>query len=230
MPPLYDNTSAMETNVLTRWETLFQTHDWGMYPSEALIRFMARNYYNLPDRKQIRILDLGCGPGTTCWYLAREGFQVDGVDGSPSAIEKAKHRLRKESLKADFCVGAFQNLPYVNNSFDCVLDNASITSNPWEEALRSYKEVYRVLKPGGKFYGKVFGRKTGFVGEEAASQFYILSGGAIGSAPTVRLFTEAEIRSALCKFEELTIDYELRTSNNQQDIVDYWHYTAVKPY
>ena len=45
------------------WEKIHSTQEWGQYPSESVIRFVARNYYRVPDRKQLKFLDFGCGGG-----------------------------------------------------------------------------------------------------------------------------------------------------------------------
>ena len=45
------------------WEDIFQNNEWGKYPSLAVVRFVARNFYKVPNRKDIRILELGCGTG-----------------------------------------------------------------------------------------------------------------------------------------------------------------------
>ncbi|MEI9897627.1 MAG: hypothetical protein WDN28_28155 [Chthoniobacter sp.] len=45
------------------WERLFREQEWGKYPPEHVIRFVARNFYKAPDRKQVRLLDLGGGTG-----------------------------------------------------------------------------------------------------------------------------------------------------------------------
>lgn len=71
------------------WEEVHNGREWGKYPSEDIIRFIARNYYK-KDRKNIKILDIGCGQGANTWYLANEKFNVYGFDGSESAIIKAK--------------------------------------------------------------------------------------------------------------------------------------------
>ena len=45
------------------WEQIHSTQEWGKYPVEAVIRFVARNYYDVQDRRDIKILDYGCGGG-----------------------------------------------------------------------------------------------------------------------------------------------------------------------
>lgn len=74
------------------WEKIHSTQEWGRYPSETVIRFIARNYYKT-EREKIKILDFGCGAGAHTWYLAREGFDVYAFDGSKSAVDKAEKYL-----------------------------------------------------------------------------------------------------------------------------------------
>ena len=71
----------------TIWETIHSKEEWGKYPSEPVIRFIARNYYKL-DRSSVKILDFGCGAGSNTCYLARVGFDTFAFDGSRSAIGK----------------------------------------------------------------------------------------------------------------------------------------------
>src|SRR5271169_5666380 len=103
------------------WEKVFQEREWGKYPAESLIRFIARNYYR-KDRKNIRLLELGCGPGANIWYMAREGFDVYGIDGSETAIDKVKKRLESEGLKASLITGDITSLPFDDNFFDGIID------------------------------------------------------------------------------------------------------------
>ena len=76
----------------TTWETIHATQEWGKYPAEPVIRFVARNYYN-KVRITIKILDFCCGAGSNTWYLAREGFDVYAFDGSVSAVNKVEKLL-----------------------------------------------------------------------------------------------------------------------------------------
>src|ERR1700680_3615300 len=87
------------------WEKVFRSRDWGKYPPEELVRFVALNYYSAPDRKLIRLLEIGCGTGANVWFMAREGFDVCGIDGSVTAIEKARQRLTGERVQAQLEVG-----------------------------------------------------------------------------------------------------------------------------
>jgi len=41
------------------WDNVFLKKEWGKYPPEELIRFIARNFYEVKNRKKVRILDMG---------------------------------------------------------------------------------------------------------------------------------------------------------------------------
>ena len=99
------------------WEKVHRKTECGQYPTEHVIRFIARNYYNT-ERMNTRILDFGCGGGAHTWYLAREGFDVYAFDGSESAICKLDARLQREHLKADLRVRDALLLDYPNEYFD----------------------------------------------------------------------------------------------------------------
>ena len=141
------------------WETIHATQEWGKYPSEHVIRFVARNYYN-KIRKTIKILDFCCGAGSHTWYLAREGFDVYAFDGSESAIKKVKDRLKSEKLEADVKVCDALELDYRADFFDCVIDNVSIYANKHNDIVKMYEEIYRLLKPGGKIFTSLFSKNT----------------------------------------------------------------------
>ncbi len=83
-----------EKENLKIWENIFQNKEWGKYPPIPLVRFVAKNFYNVPNRKEIKILELGFGTGANLWYLAREGFSVYGIEGSKTAVEKAIKRFK----------------------------------------------------------------------------------------------------------------------------------------
>ena len=134
------------------WEEVFKTREWGKYPPIELVRFIARNYYKISGRKDVRILDIGCGTGAATWYLAREGFCASGIDASMTAVDIAGKRCRKEQLEAEFKVGDIIRLDYENECFNCVVDINAIQHNTIEKIKIIIDEAFRVLKPGGKIF------------------------------------------------------------------------------
>lgn len=125
------------------WEKIHSSRAWGgAYPTEHVIRFVARNYYD-KERSAIKILDFGCGQGAHTWYLAREGFDTYAFDGSESAVNKCREKLESEGLTASLCVSDAMNLKYDDNFFDAVIDNVCIYANRMTDIKTMYREVFR---------------------------------------------------------------------------------------
>lgn len=147
------------------WDEVFQRQEWGRYPAEDLIRFVARNFYKAPVRSAVRLLEVGCGPGGNLWFMAREGFATYGVDGSPTAVRRATGRLDAEvpGWTGAVSVGDITRLEFADATFDGVVDSEAIYCNSFDESVQIYGEVRRVLKPGGLLFSRTFA--TGSLGD-----------------------------------------------------------------
>jgi SAM-dependent methyltransferase len=134
------------------WEELFSSQAWGKYPAEPLIRFIARNFYS-KNRANVRILELGCGPGANLWYLAREGFSFKGVDGSATAIQQATDRLDSECAGwrelGQLEVGDITKVDLGHEVFDAVIDNECVYCMPFDQSREIYAKARAALKRGG---------------------------------------------------------------------------------
>src|SRR5260370_40908069 len=96
----------------------------------------------LAPRPGERILDLGCGDGALTRKLVDLGCEVVGVDASAAQIEAAK-ALGLDARVVDASALAFEE------QFDAVFSNAALH---WmREADRVIANVYRALRPGGRF-------------------------------------------------------------------------------
>ncbi len=126
------------------WETKYASGHAQRYPWDAVVSFVFR-YAKRGDR----ILEVGCGTGSNVWFCAREGWQVAGIDSSPSAIKYASNRLGTENLEADLRIGDLRALPWPDQFFDIVIDRAAIVCI--SDASTAISEVQRVLKLGGLF-------------------------------------------------------------------------------
>ncbi|MEE1735366.1 class I SAM-dependent methyltransferase [Streptomyces sp. BE147] len=70
-----------------------------------------------------KVLDAGCGLGENAILLAGEGYEVTGVDGSPSAIEQAAHRASVHDVQVRFLVADATELTGIGTGFTTVLDS-----------------------------------------------------------------------------------------------------------
>src|SRR5438270_3955689 len=99
---------------------------------------------------QMRVLDLGCGDGTTAIPLARTGAEVVGVDIARNLVAAGNRRAADEGLqRLHFQEGDACNLQGItNHSFDVTISifGAMFAPKPFDVA----KELVRVTKPGGR--------------------------------------------------------------------------------
>jgi ubiquinone/menaquinone biosynthesis C-methylase UbiE len=108
------------------------------------------------DVRGRRVLDVGCGEGELALRLAGLGAQVTGVDASASMIAAARTRAERTGLAVTFCEGRADALPFPAESFDLVVAVTVLCFI--EDALPTFREVSRVLAPGGRFVIGELGR------------------------------------------------------------------------
>jgi len=100
------------------------------------------------------VLDLGSGAGIDAFLAAKKvgkKGKVIGVDMTEAMVEKAKENAKKQGIKnVEFILGEIENLPLEENSVDTIITNCVINLTP--DKTKTFKEAYRVLKPGGKVY------------------------------------------------------------------------------
>lgn len=209
----------------TIWDEVFKSQEWGKYPSESLIQFVARNFYK-SERGDIRILEVGCGTGANLWYISREGFQAYGVDGSDVAIKKANDRMISENLTVNLQVSDIVNLPFSNNFFDVVIDVECIYCNNSENTKIILEEIKRVLKPDGKFYSRTFSDKM-FIGANIKENIYLeyldVEDGPLKGKGFVRLSSKDTINDLYGRcFKIESIDYLEYTQYNEKYLIKEW--------
>jgi SAM-dependent methyltransferase len=214
------------------WETVFSSQAWGAYPSEHIIRWVARNYYKAPDRSAVRLLDLGSGPGANTWFMAREGFQVSAIDGSPTGIALLNQRLGKEGLQAETVLGDFIQLPWADGTFDGVVDNAALCCNTTANAARIVAEVHRVLKPGGTFCSTNFtDRSWGYgLGKQVEpGGFTAISDGPLHNKGFCLFMGRAAVDSLYSAFADTNVERISWTADDMTQLIELWVVTCRKP-
>ena len=148
-----------------------------------------------------RAIDLGCGLGHTSRYLARNGYDVTGVDLSPAAIEKAARLADDEGLAVrfaalDLCDGTGDLEP----DFDLAVEWFVLHHVPPENRPAYIAHVASLLRPGGLYLSVCFSIESPSFGGT----------GAVRETPlgTILYFsTEDEIGALIAPFfdvEELT--------------------------
>ena len=109
-------------------------------------------YISIPD--DASVLDAGCGGGANIKQLLAKCPKgtVKGIDYSEVSVKKSR-KVNSRAIQADRCEilqASVMDLPFERETFDLV--TAFETVYFWPELLQSFREVYRVLKPGGSFF------------------------------------------------------------------------------
>ena len=103
--------------------------------------------------KSTAVLDCGCGGGANIRALLKrcpEGV-VKGIDYSSVSVEKTR-KLNEDAIQAGRCAvmqGSVMDMLFAASQFDAV--TAFETVYFWPDLPQGFREVYRVLKPGGTF-------------------------------------------------------------------------------
>lgn len=98
------------------------------------------------------LLDVGCGAGFDLIVASRmvgQNGRVCGIDLTPKMAEKAKSNLKHYGVQnCDVKVAGAESIPYPDNTFDVVISNGVLNLSPLKE--KSFREIYRVLRPNGR--------------------------------------------------------------------------------
>ena len=113
-------------------------------PSSELQRVLSRN--NIPP---CRALEIGCGTGTNCVWLAQQGFEVTGIDVAPLAVEQARGRAHAAGVKAHFLAADVLNLPDLGGPFALFFDRGCYHAVRRDAPDQYAPAVARQLAPGG---------------------------------------------------------------------------------
>jgi len=96
----------------------------------------------------VKVLDVGCGPGSLTMGIAERAKSVIGVDFGESQIETARQTAAESQIAGvEFVTASCYELPFENNSFDRVFSHALMEH--LAEPVDALREFLRVLKPGG---------------------------------------------------------------------------------
>lgn len=97
------------------------------------------------------ILEIGPGPGYVGLEVMKkaEGGTLTGYEISPAMIRIARRNALDYGIEAEYVEGNAMNMPFEDESFDCVISNDSL--HEWEDPVRVFNEIHRVLRPGGLY-------------------------------------------------------------------------------
>jgi SAM-dependent methyltransferase len=164
MPPSTQKFTKTNAELKERVRAFWQAHPCGTRFSDAEIgtreffeRIEAHRYAkewhipgaaNFTAARGLRVLEIGCGLGTDGAQFALAGANYTGVDLTEASIELARRKFELSGLRGEFRVADAEKLDFADDSFDLVYSHGVLHHTP--DTARAVREIYRVLKPGGR--------------------------------------------------------------------------------
>ena len=136
---------------MKKWESHFRDNDGNLFPQQPLIIFFKRNFSK--KKKKLKILDLGCGSGSSMMLLDEKNICVDLVDASSTAIDKAKKKYSKLPNVSFYNMSFEDFLKKKENHYDLIIDSTSLQHiENLKNLSQVYRMIYKNLKKNGIFF------------------------------------------------------------------------------
>jgi SAM-dependent methyltransferase len=221
-------------NLTTRqlWENLHsQSRFLPLYPNEAIVRFLMTQFpHELDTRKNLRVLDIGCGAGRHTLLFAEQGFQTFATDFSFPGLFAARARLIARDLNMNLAGTTMHLLPFSDATFDGVVSFGVLYYNDYAGTQKAVNEIARVLKRGGKAH--IVTRTTNDYrcgkGEPIDAHTYRLNISETNERDMVMCFWgRADVDGLFQNFSHVTVDRNEFTTDGWRTDSD-WIITATK--
>ncbi len=180
------------------WERQYQK---GFFLDQSIHHEMPGIAKRFKTHGVLRVLDHGCGSGRHTVYLAKQGFDVFGLDIAPSGLSATIQKLAAEGLTGHTSLSDIRQLPYEDEFFDAIVSVRVIHHDRITVIRKTVEEMYRVLKPKGLAWVTVpvpegHGSKYG---NEIEPDTWVPSSGCEKGLPH-HLFTEDELEELFQHF------------------------------
>lgn len=160
----------------------------------------------LPKAKGASILELCCGTGRLTIPIAKDGYDISGVDYTPSMLEQAKAKASEAGLEIEFVEADIRALD-LRKKYDFIFIPFNSIHHLYrnEDLFKAFQVVRKHLKPGGLFLLDCFNPNIQYIVEGEKEQQQIAA------------YTTDDGRDILIK---QTMRYENKTQINRIE----WHY------
>ena len=162
------------------------------------------SFYDIIEKCETSIIDLGCGSGNDTLYLIKNGKKVISLDYSEIAIQKIKENIPETTTVLH---DISKPLPFEKNSAEIVISDLSLHYFSKEVTNQVIAEISRVLMPNGHLLLRVNSTNDNNYGacsgEKIEDNFYLVEDKEKKKMPK-RFFDEADIREF---FKDWEIEY-----------------------
>jgi len=185
---------------MKEWDEIWRTEEgrtWWLEPEPWVVSLLPR----FRDEGLGNALDLGFGLGRHSVLLAREGFDVYGVESSPAGLEYSLRWAEREELALNLAMGDMSHLPFRDGFFDLILAWNVIYHGTVAYIRRTVAEIRRCLRPGGYLLCTLISTQNDQcgLGEEVEEGTFVIAGHEEKSYAH-HYFDEADVETYLSGF------------------------------
>ncbi len=152
----YDSESDKKVQIEKMFDTISSRYDFfNRFLTLGIDKSWRRNLIKIiSNDNPTRILDVATGTGDLAIQAAHSmpKTNIVGLDLSEGMLKVGEKKVKEEGLQNRISMkkGDIEEFPFASNSFDAVMVGFGVRN--FESLLRGLKEMYRVLKPGGRVY------------------------------------------------------------------------------
>ena len=121
------------------------TEGYTEFTRVALAQLNIQIFENLEISKNFKVLDIACGPGTSCVPLSQLVQKIDAIDFSKNMIKQLQKTIAQENINVFH--GDGQKMSFSNESYDLIYSFFGLIFFP--DRQKGFGEIRRLLKPGG---------------------------------------------------------------------------------
>lgn len=96
------------------------------------------------------LLEIGFGTGINLKFYPQNVKKIIGIDANNGMLQEAEKKISNGRFKIELINQSSESLPFPDNTINAVLSTYTLCSI--KEINSALEEIYRVLKPGGKYY------------------------------------------------------------------------------
>lgn len=132
--------------------------DWEVLKKQILFAVNEINFFEkiIPNLKEKKILDLGCGRGEFLTAMKSRGYDIIGVEPDPYKEEAIERNKKDNNTEVEVLRASGEAMPFQSETFDFIYCNDVLEH--CKDPRQLLKEIYRVLKPKGQVYLTVINR------------------------------------------------------------------------
>lgn len=144
----------MTPDIVEAWDALHEVDRFRpVYPSEPVVRFVARRFGGIgkPATKRYDLLDIGCGAGRHTILMATAGHKVTAIDPSAEGLRHAMRQVASLGVaNVEFKEASMTALPFKTESFDGAVAYGVFLYGDAAIFATAVEEAYRVIRSGGR--------------------------------------------------------------------------------